>query len=1052
MSFKGDLSTIGLAEVFQMISMSQKEGTLIVQDSDSRKCIFFGSGGIQLLSTGKRKSLRVGDMLVRAGRLTQEALNEALENAKIQKKMVGEVLVETGQIGEDEVSGVVRGQIEEEIYDLFLWKRANFEFVEGPPAEVLIDPESRATKLSFDVNGLLLEAVRRADEWVIINKVVPSLDSLFTFASEEALQEEEQSATEGLKRVLRLIDGRTTLTEIVDLTGVSEFETGKVFVDLMNRGRVRLLSVQETMELAAQRMTEGRKESAIKLYQAAALQAPDDAKVIVGIARILEEEGLAREAANHFLKAGRQYMASGDLDQALLQMNKAAELDSEDMDIKIGIFEVYATAGDLEQGKKLARELVSQAMMTADNGRAKHLCDRMIKADPGDLDFRISRARVLHRMNQKAELEKDLDFIKKNLPVDPKENEKILKALQEVFGRGPSTSHALGSKAMPVVGSGGRRGGGKRGVLIALLVLVLGAGAFAGKVELDARNAVQRAEQDVREAQEKNKFDEAFRVVDAFLASTSGRLPWHASKMGDLRAGIERAKGEHLERVREQRAAFLREMREKMTAKGEEISLSLSRNPIGILKGVAELIKMADETGDPEFQKKAKDLKARVDQRLADAEALLKRSRDLEEKGDFKGAAGLVYELISDYPNTYAVEQASYPLGITSMPLGVEVQAHVRSDAPVRLGLTGNSPLVLRMKDSDKVRLVFTKKGYKEKEERVGEKKNGLLHVELQEKLGVWEAVTGISAVADPVVSSKAVLLAGRDSLYAFEVKDGSLRWQEKVEGGIQGGARAGGGKVFVGTGDGMVYAFDPAGTEKRLLWKVRLDGNVLAAFGVSADGKRVHVCSTRRGLHALDAATGSTLWKKELPADSRQEPVVTPEGVVVACEDGMLIAFSPDGKEAWRLPGAPNPGPMTESEGVLYVPSGDGVTSVGAAKGREVWRQAVPGGVIGKPARLGNLIVVSAPPSKLFLLDVRTGNRARAPILLPGETPGGVVAQGGLLMVGGDDQSVAAYDPISGALRWRFSGKGRIRTTGVVADGIVYFSSDTNLFAIELN
>ena len=89
MSFKGDLSTIGLAEVFQMISMSQKEGTLVVVDSDSRKTIYFGPSGIRLLSTGRRKGQRLGDMLVRAGKLAEEQLGDALENAKIQKKRVG---------------------------------------------------------------------------------------------------------------------------------------------------------------------------------------------------------------------------------------------------------------------------------------------------------------------------------------------------------------------------------------------------------------------------------------------------------------------------------------------------------------------------------------------------------------------------------------------------------------------------------------------------------------------------------------------------------------------------------------------------------------------------------------------------------------------------------------------------------------------------------------------------------------------------------------------------------------------------------------------------
>src|SRR5438477_11362382 len=103
MSFKGDLSTIGLAEVFQMISMSQKEGTLLVQDAESRKAIYFGPTGIKLVSTGKSKGLRLGDILVRAGRITEASLGEALENAKIQKKMLGEVLVETGVVTEQEI-------------------------------------------------------------------------------------------------------------------------------------------------------------------------------------------------------------------------------------------------------------------------------------------------------------------------------------------------------------------------------------------------------------------------------------------------------------------------------------------------------------------------------------------------------------------------------------------------------------------------------------------------------------------------------------------------------------------------------------------------------------------------------------------------------------------------------------------------------------------------------------------------------------------------------------------------------------------------------------
>ena len=208
MSFKGDLSTIGLGEVFQMISMSQKEGTLIVQDSESRKCVFFGVSGVQLLSSGRRKGLKLGDMLLRAGKVTEAQLEDALENARIQKKKLGEVLVESGMVTEDEIKAIVREQIEEEIYDLFLWKKADFEFIEGPAADELKDPDAQVTALSFDVNGLLLEAVRRSDEWAVINQSIPSIDSIFTFVSESDRHEEDKIATDPAKRIYRLVDGR----------------------------------------------------------------------------------------------------------------------------------------------------------------------------------------------------------------------------------------------------------------------------------------------------------------------------------------------------------------------------------------------------------------------------------------------------------------------------------------------------------------------------------------------------------------------------------------------------------------------------------------------------------------------------------------------------------------------------------------------------------------------------------------------------------------------------------------------------------------------------
>src|SRR5258705_14013628 len=117
---------------------------------------------------------------------------EFLHPEKNYRRLLGEELVNSSHVTRKGIQEVVRAQIGEEIYDLFLWKRAGFEFIEGPPVEELRDPESHVIRLSFDLNMLLLEAVRRTDEWTRINLKIQGMDCVFEFI--EADQRERELA------------------------------------------------------------------------------------------------------------------------------------------------------------------------------------------------------------------------------------------------------------------------------------------------------------------------------------------------------------------------------------------------------------------------------------------------------------------------------------------------------------------------------------------------------------------------------------------------------------------------------------------------------------------------------------------------------------------------------------------------------------------------------------------------------------------------------------------------------------------------------------------
>ncbi len=56
MSLKGSLNSVDLANIFQMLSINQKEGTLNIFDGESKKSIYFSRDGVSMLSRGKPKN------------------------------------------------------------------------------------------------------------------------------------------------------------------------------------------------------------------------------------------------------------------------------------------------------------------------------------------------------------------------------------------------------------------------------------------------------------------------------------------------------------------------------------------------------------------------------------------------------------------------------------------------------------------------------------------------------------------------------------------------------------------------------------------------------------------------------------------------------------------------------------------------------------------------------------------------------------------------------------------------------------------------------------
>lgn len=228
MAIKGNLREAGLPDVLQLLAMGQKTGCLSLTDRSSFGYIYFDRGRITYASIVNRRD-RLGDLLVKNGLLRAEDLFAAIDDqARNPGDRLGEILVRRGHITREQLQHYIRIQIEEAVYFLFTWNQGTFQF----------EPDQRAEEgamlVSINPENLLLEGARRIDEWSLIEKKIPSLELVFEMDRSKPIEGFELSDEQ--RKILPLIDGKRSVQELIDESGMVEFDVGKALFGLIQAG------------------------------------------------------------------------------------------------------------------------------------------------------------------------------------------------------------------------------------------------------------------------------------------------------------------------------------------------------------------------------------------------------------------------------------------------------------------------------------------------------------------------------------------------------------------------------------------------------------------------------------------------------------------------------------------------------------------------------------------------------------------------------------------------------------------------------------------------
>ena len=244
MAIKGSLKEASLPDVLQLLSMGKKTGCLSVTHRNNFGSIYFDKGKISYASIVNRRD-RLGDILLKSNAISPAQLDAAIAaQGKQRDKRLGEILVELGIISREALHGQIRIQIEEAVYFLFTWSAGTFNF------EADLAPEEQDFLVSINPESLLLEGARRVDEWGLIEKKIPSFDIVFD-ADRRKIEESRGSLSKEQELILPLIDGRRDVANLVEESGLIEFEVGKALYGLATAGFLHRVGKTKAPEVQA---------------------------------------------------------------------------------------------------------------------------------------------------------------------------------------------------------------------------------------------------------------------------------------------------------------------------------------------------------------------------------------------------------------------------------------------------------------------------------------------------------------------------------------------------------------------------------------------------------------------------------------------------------------------------------------------------------------------------------------------------------------------------------------------------------------------------------
>lgn len=238
---RGDVAIISFPDLLQHLGQTQKAGTLNIAQAQMKKTIYICPEGMRLLATTTRKTYSLGEILIRTRKISRSQLDQLLLEQQKTGKRLGEIVSRQGIVTKNDVESALREQAQEEIYDLFSWQDAKFEFAEGSPPPKPTDFPLAEVVVDASPTSIMLEAARRADELSVIMKDLHD-EQMIPIKTNKPFVADGHGLDPGtVEAVYKQVNGRVSISEVTRLSLYPRFEALRAMYLLSKKQFIKIL-------------------------------------------------------------------------------------------------------------------------------------------------------------------------------------------------------------------------------------------------------------------------------------------------------------------------------------------------------------------------------------------------------------------------------------------------------------------------------------------------------------------------------------------------------------------------------------------------------------------------------------------------------------------------------------------------------------------------------------------------------------------------------------------------------------------------------------------